>query len=54
MNSVGDIGGNIGDQLDSIQKLAGDEYCLKLKKEFRFQVIYTSNISYLLEFTLDI
>ena len=49
MNSVGDIGGNIGSELE-----AGNEYCLKLETEFRFQVIYTSNISYFLEFPLDI
>ena len=56
MNSVGDIGGNIGSELESVwvahyfsnsfQKLAGNEYCSKLEKEFRFQVIYTSNISF--------
>ena len=64
MNSVGDIGGNIGSELESVwvahyfsnsfQKLAGNEYCSKLEKEFRFQVIYTLNISYFLEFSLDI
>ena len=30
--------------LNSFLKLAGNEYCSKLEKEFRFQVIYTSNI----------
>ena len=64
MNSVGDIGGNIvvsqtvswvAHYFSSLfQKLAGNEYCSKLEKEFRFQVIYTSNISYFLEFPLDI
>ena len=38
----------------SFLKLAGNEYCSKLKKEFRFQVICTPNISYSLEFSLDI
>ena len=64
VNSVGDIGRNNGSELDvswvahyfsnSFQKLARNEYCSKLEKEFRFQVIYTSNISYFLEFPLDI
>ena len=64
MNSVGDIGGNIGSELDSVvgsalflklfPKTSRNEYCSKLEKEFRFQVIYTSNISYFLEFPLDI
>ena len=27
------------------QKLAGNEYCSKLEKKFRFQAIYTLNIS---------
>ena len=44
MSSVGDIGGN------SFLKLAGNEYYSKLEKEFRFQVIYTPNIYYSLEF----
>ena len=35
---------------NSFLKLAGNEYCSKLEKEFRFQVIYTPNIS--LEFFL--
>ena len=40
---------------NSFQKLAGDEYFSKLEKEFRLQVIiYASNISYFLEFTMDI
>ena len=39
---------------NSFQKLAGNEYSSKQEKEFRFQVIYTSNISYFLEFPLDI
>ena len=39
---------------NSFQKLAGNEYSSKPKKEFRFQVIYNSNISYFLEFPLDI
>ena len=30
------------------------KYSSKLEKEFKFQVIYTSNISYFLEFSLDI
>ena len=56
MNSVGDIGGNIGSELESVvvahdfsnpfQKLARNEYCSKLEKELRFQVRCTSNISY--------
>ena len=64
MNSVGDIGGKIGSELDSswvaycfsnlFQKRVGNEYFSKLEKQFRFQVIYTSNISYFLEFPLDI
>ena len=64
VNSVDDIGGNIGCELDSVvgstlflklfPKTAGNEYCSKLEREFRFQVIYTSNISYILEFPLDI
>ena len=53
MNSVGDIGGNIGSKLDSVI-LAGNEYCSKLEKEFRFRVMYTSDITYFLEFPLDI
>ena len=40
--SVGDAGG------------AGNEYCSKREKEFRFQVIYTLKISYFLEPPLDI
>ena len=36
------------------RKIAGNKYCSKLEKEFRFQVIYTSNISYFLEIPLDI
>ena len=39
---------------NSFQKLAGNEHSSKLKKEFSFQVIYNSNISYFLEFPLDI
>ena len=35
-------------------KSSRNEYCSKLEKEFRFQVIYTPNISYSLEFSLDI
>ena len=64
MSSVGDIGGNIGSELtvlwvahyfsNSFEKLAGNKYCSKLEKEFRFHVIYTLNISYFLEFPLDI
>ena len=64
VNSVGDIEGNVGSELDSVvvahyfsnsfQKLARNEYCSKLEKELRFQVRYTSNISYFLEFPLDI
>ena len=64
MNSVGNIRGNIGSDLDSVwgvhyfsnslQKLAGNEYRLKLEKEFRLRVICTSSISYFLEFPLDI
>ena len=60
MNSVGDIGGNIvviqtvswvaHYFSSSFQKLAGNEYCSKLEKKFRLQVIFTSNISYFLEF----
>ena len=56
MISVGNIRGNtrvesltfswVSENLsNSFQKLAGNEYCFKLEKEFRFQVIYTSNIS---------
>ena len=60
MNSVGDIGGNIVVSQtvswvahyfsSSFQKLAGNEYCSKLETKFRLQVIFTSNISYFLEF----
>ena len=60
MNSVGDIGGNIVVSQtvswvahyfsSSFQKLVGNEYCSKLEKKFRLQVIFTSNISYFLEF----
>ena len=39
---------------NSFLNLTGNEYRSKLKKEFRFQVIYTPNISYFLEFPLDI
>ena len=39
---------------NSFLKLAGREYCSKLEKEFRFQVIYFPNISYSLESSLDI
>ena len=49
MNSVRDIGGNIGSDLDSVvnsalflklfPKTARNEYCSTLEKEFRFQVI---------------
>ena len=39
---------------NSFQKLTGDEYFSKLEKEFRLQVIYASNISYFLEFPMDI
>ena len=35
-------------------KLVGNEYCSKLEKESRFQVIYTPKISYSLEFSLEI
>ena len=31
---------------NSFQKLSGNEYCSKLEKEFTFQVIYTSRISF--------
>ena len=64
MNSVGDTGGNIGSEVDSV---LGSALFLKLflktgrklilfkdRKRIRFQVIYTSNISYILEFPLDI
>ena len=63
MNSVGDTGGNICSELDSVVgsalflkffPKAGNEYCSKLEKEFRFQVKCTLNISYFLEFSLDI
>ena len=65
MSSVGDIEGNTGIVCwtvswvahyfsNSFLKLAGNEYCSKLEKEFRFQVIYTPNISYSLESSLDI
>ena len=40
--------------LNSFLKLAGNEYCSKLEKEFRFQVIYTPNITYSLEFSFDV
>ena len=60
MKSVGDIGGNIVVSQtvswvahyfsSSFQKLVGNEYCSKLEKKFRLQVIFTSNISYFLEF----
>ena len=39
---------------NSFLNFAGNEYCSKLQKEFRFQVIYTPNISYFSEFPLDI
>ena len=55
MNSVGDIGGNFGSELDSV---VGSALFLKLfpklAKTGRFQVIYTLDISYFLEFDLDI
>ena len=35
-------------------KLAENEYCLKLEKEFRCQLIYAPNISYFLESPSDI
>ena len=64
VDSVGDIGGNIGCELDSVMgsalflkflpKTAENKYCSKLEIEFRFRVIYTSNIFYFLEFPLDI
>ena len=60
VNSVGDIGENIVVSQtvswvahyfsSSFQKLVGNEYCSKLEKKFRLQVIFTSNISYFLEF----
>ena len=39
---------------NSFLKLAGNEYCSNLEKKFRFQVIFTPNMSYLLKFPLDI
>ena len=39
---------------NSFQKLSGNKYYSKLEKEFRFQVIYTSNLFYFLVFPLDI
>ena len=45
MNNVGDIGGNLP---------TGNGYYSKLEKEIRFQIIYTSNISYFLELLLGI
>ena len=61
MSSVGDTGGNTWMVFETVSwvahyfsnsflKLAGNEYCSKLEKEFRFQVLYTSNISNFLEF----
>ena len=38
----------------SFLNLAGNEYCLNLEKEFRFQAMYTPNISYFLEVPLDL
>ena len=64
MNSDGDIGGNIGGEVDSIvggtlflklfPKTQRKSILFKARKEFRFQVVCTSNISYFLEFPLDI
>ena len=65
MSNVGDTGGNTRMVCSTVSwvahyflnlflKLAGIEYCSKLEKEFRFQVIYTLNISYSLEFSVDI
>ena len=65
VSSIGDTGGNTRMVCQTVSlvahyfsnsflKLAGNEYCSKLEKEFRFQVIYTPNISYSLEFSLDI
>ena len=63
MNGVSDTGRNIGSEIDSVVGSAlffkffpkiDTEYCSKLEKEFRFQVKYTLNISYFLEFSLDI
>ena len=48
------VGGVVHFFSKSFLKLTGSEYCSKLEKEFRFQVIYTPNISYSLEFSLDI
>ena len=39
---------------NTFQKLVGNEYSSKQGKEFGFKVIYTSHISYFLEFRLDI
>ena len=66
MNSVGDIEINIGSELDTAVGSAlflklfpkiRDKcfYCQRqLEKQSRFQVIYNSNISYFLEFPLDV
>ena len=62
VSSVGDIAGNtrvlevlwIADYIsNSSQKLTENEYCSKLEKEFRFQFICTSNLSYFLELPID-
>ena len=63
VNIVVDIGGNIAGELDNIAggalflklilKLVRNEYSSKLEKEFRFQIIHTSNISYFPGFSLD-
>ena len=39
---------------NSFQNLAGNEYFSKLENKFRLQVMYASNISYFLEFLMDI
>ena len=60
MSSVDDIGGYTRIVCNTVSwvahyfsnsflKLAGNEYCSKLEKEFRFQIIYTPNIFYFLE-----
>ena len=58
VSSIGDIGGNTrlvsSLFLKLFPKTRRKLILFKSEKEFRFQVIYTSNIFYFLEFSLDI
>ena len=65
VSNVGDVGGNTIEVRETVlwvmyyfsnsfQKLAGNEHCLKLEQESRFQIIYTFSISHFLEFPMDI